>query len=68
MRSPVPQQETTMPYTIAGIDVHKAMLVVVAAHVQEQGEIAFEGRRFGASTAELKHVAAWLQARGCKRW
>jgi transposase len=53
-----------MPYTIAGIDVHKAMLVVVAAHIQEQGEIVFEGRRFGASTAELKHVAAWLQARG----
>lgn len=53
-----------MPYTIAGIDVHKAMLVVMAAYLQEQGEIEFEGRRFGATTAELKHVAAWLQARG----
>lgn len=53
-----------MLYTIAGIDVHKAMLVVMAAHIQELGEIVFEGRRFGASTAELKHAAAWLQARG----
>lgn len=55
-----------MPYTIAGIDVHKAMLVVVVANIQEQGEISFQGRRFGATTAELNHVAAWLQACGAQ--
>ena len=53
-----------MPYKVAGIDVHKAMLVVVAADPTEPGNIAFEGRRFGATTAELNHVAAWLRERG----
>jgi transposase len=55
-----------MYFTIAGIDVHKAMLVVAVATIEAQGEITFEGRRFGASTAELRHLAAWLQSRGVR--
>ena len=31
-----------MPYSIAGIDVHKKVLVVVVAEVTEQGEWSYE--------------------------
>jgi transposase len=52
-----------MPYMIAGIDVHKKLLVVVVADAEQQ-ELTFECRRFGATTKELKHLAAWLCQRG----
>ena len=41
-----------MPYQIAGIDVHKKLLVVVVADVSEP-EFHFECRRFGTTTSEL---------------
>ena len=38
-----------MPYRIAGIDVHKAMLAVAVADVDGEGDWAFERRQFGAT-------------------
>src|SRR5437899_11305851 len=49
-----------MPYRIAGIDVHKRMLAVVVADVEVDGEYAFEGRRYGSNTAQLRLLADWL--------
>ena len=56
-----------MTRIIAGIDVHKRMLMVaagVAVLDSEDGEVtervAFENRRFGTTDAELRHLAAWL--------
>lgn len=51
-----------MPYKIAGIDVHKKVLMVVVADVNDQ-DFEFESRRFGTGAAELRHLAAWLQER-----
>jgi transposase len=51
-----------MSYTIAGIDVHKSVLMVVVADVSE-AELHFERRRFGATTSELVALAAWLRQR-----
>lgn len=46
--------------TIAGIDIHKRVLmVVVIAADSEQ----VERRKFGATTAELTHLLSWLQQR-----
>jgi len=58
--------ETTMiRRIIAGIDVHKRVLMVVIGVLDEAGEsLRFEGRRFGTTTAELGHVTAWLQQYG----
>lgn len=56
-----------MPYTIAGIDVHKKVLmvvVVVADMSAPEAKQQFERRRFGATTSELQALAAWLQQRG----
>ena len=39
-----------MPYRIAGIDVHKAMLAVVIADVEVDGDWDFERRQFGATS------------------
>ena len=39
-----------MSYTVAGVDVHKKLLVVVAADVS-QPEWTFECRRFGTGQA-----------------
>jgi hypothetical protein len=47
-------------YRIAGIDVHKRMLAVVAADVATDGEYEFERRQFGASPDELVRLAEWL--------
>jgi transposase len=62
-----------MNQIIAGIDVHKRMLMVVIGTVsgsaQEDGSeaaepIRFASRRFGTTTAELLHLAGWLQQHG----
>ena len=53
-----------MPYTIAGIDVHKRVLMVVVADMSApEAKQQFERRRFGATTNELLALAAWLQER-----
>jgi len=51
-----------MSYTVAGIDVHKRLLVVVVADVS-QPEWRFECRRFGTGAAELLNLALWLRER-----
>jgi transposase len=49
-----------MPYRIAGIDVHKAMLAVVVADVEAEGNWQFERRQFGATPSQLRLLAQWL--------
>lgn len=51
-----------MSYWIAGIDVHKRVLVVVIADVADGGEYRFERRKFGASPDQLLLLAQWLVA------
>src|SRR5262250_1353082 len=50
----------TMPYKIAGIDVHKRMLHVVVSDVQVDGEFDFTRRIFGSLPEALRSLAAWL--------
>jgi len=52
-----------MPYRIAGIDVHKAMLAVVVADVEVAEDWQFERRRFGASPSQLRLLCEWLVER-----
>jgi transposase len=52
-----------MSYTVAAIDVHKKLLVVVATDVS-QPEWRLECRRFGAGAAELHNLRVWLCERG----
>ena len=49
-----------MPYRIAGIDVHKAMLAVVVADVEVEGDWHFERRQFGATPSQLRLLTEWL--------
>lgn len=53
-----------MSYRIAGIDVHKRMIVVVVADVEVAGEYEFERRQYGSSPAQLRLLAAWLVEQG----
>ena len=53
-----------MSYTIAGIDVHKKVLVVVVAEVSEEGEWSYQQWKFGATVPELQRLADWFQQRG----
>jgi len=61
-----------MSYKVAGIDIHKKVLMVVVASAAEEvadvaGEaLEFECRRFGAGAGERKHLVAWLQERTVK--
>ena len=57
-----------MSYTIAGIDVHKKVLVVVVAEVSEEGEWSYEQGKFGATASEFERLADWFQQRGCRKW
>jgi hypothetical protein len=58
-----------MPYTGAGINIHKKVLLVVSAGAADEvradaGEaLEFEGRRFGTGAAERQHQVSWLQER-----
>jgi transposase len=49
-----------MSYKVAGIDVHKKVLMVVVREVEEpEGE--GERKRFGATASELLRLSAWLR-------
>jgi transposase len=58
-----------MSYTVAGIDIHKKVLMVVVTTAGDEvadpaGEaLQFECRRFGAGAGERKHITAWLRER-----
>jgi len=57
-----------MPYNIAGIDIHKKVIMVVVADVSVGvEEFEFESHRFGTSAGD---VSAWLPGwknMGCKK-
>ncbi len=52
-----------MSYMVAGIDVHKKVLMVAVADAAQM-DAEFACRRFGTTASELKHLTAWLQERG----
>src|SRR5580692_2941251 len=54
-----------MANKVAGIDVHKKVLVVVIAD-EAQPDVPLVSRRFGAGAAELGHLLAWLCNFGVK--
>lgn len=49
-----------MSYKVAGIDIHKKVLMVVVADVSTQ-EWELERRRFGTTSSELRRLSAWLR-------
>ena len=51
-----------MSYTLAGIDVHKKVLMVVLGDVS-QPHWKLQRQRFGTTTPELKRLADWLTQR-----
>ena len=60
-----------MTQKVGTIDVHKKVLMVVAATVSEMvveggtdQRIEYERRRFGSGASERAHVTAWLQEIG----
>lgn len=56
-----------MPFIIAGIDVHKRMLLVTVTDASVgEGDLEFQCRRFGTTSGELKHLAAWLGEHGVR--
>jgi transposase len=50
---------------VAGIDVHKSLLVVVVGRA-DLPERQWKRRQFGATTAELRGLAEWLQSHGVR--
>jgi transposase len=52
-----------MSRRIAGIDVHKKLLVVVIVEA-EKPDVVLQSRRFGTGFAELRHLSAWLCENG----
>jgi transposase len=52
---------------IAGIDVHKRVLMLAVADASvAEGDLEFECRKFGTGAKELKHLKAWLEERGVR--
>ena len=52
-----------MSYKVAGIDVHKKVLMVVVCEVAEPESLP-ERRRFGTTTSELRRLSQWLREGG----
>ena len=56
-----------MSYQVAGIDIHKKVLMVVVAEVAEEAvdatgaAVKFECRKFGTGAHERNHLVSWLQ-------
>lgn len=56
-----------MPYMIAGIDVHKRVLMVAVADASlAEGDRDFQCCRFATGDAGLQHLATWLSERGVR--
>jgi transposase len=54
-----------MSYTVAGIDVHKKVLMVVVVELDANRlEWEPQRRRFGTTSSELRRLAVWLRERG----
>src|SRR5690349_5569851 len=52
-----------MAHNIAGIDVHKKLLVVVVVDAAKP-DLVLQSDRFGAGAAELGRLSAWLRQQG----
>lgn len=52
-----------MTYKVAGIDVHKKVLMAVVVEVSTP-EWQPQRRRFGTTTSELRRFSAWLREQG----
>jgi len=55
-----------MAYKVAGIDVHKEVLMIVICEV-DAPEAEPERRRFGTTTSELRRLSAWLREQGVQQ-
>jgi len=60
-----------MAQRVAGIDIHKKVLMVVVAVVSRtvgngevEEQIEYESRRFGSGAREREHLVAWMRERG----
>jgi transposase len=54
-----------MSYTVAGIDIHKKVLMVVVAEMESgTAEWKLQRRRFGTTASELRGLRLWLQEHG----
>jgi len=60
---PLPRPEEAMANKIAGIDVHKKVLMVVVVDGATPDEKP-ERRRFPTMPTELRHLSIWLRERG----
>ena len=49
---------------VAAIDVHKKVLMVVLVSLEAEEGSTSERRRFATTTADLAHLAAWLESSG----
>jgi hypothetical protein len=49
-----------MSYRIAGIDVHKKKLAVVAADVEVEEDYQFERRWYGSNPEQVRALSEWL--------
>jgi transposase len=49
----------------AGLDVHKKMVMACRRRLLGDGQVEVEIQAFGTTTAQLRQLAAWLQAWGC---
>jgi transposase len=55
-----------MAYKVAGIDVHKKVLMVVVCDT-EASTWEFQRKRFGTTTFDLQQLSAWLRERGVQQ-
>ena len=53
-----------MPYTVAGIDIHKKVLMVVVVQQMGGRTEQLQRRRFGTASSELQRLRIWLQEQG----
>ena len=52
-----------MAYKVAGIDVHKKVLMVVILDVDDPASEP-QRRRFGTTTSELQNLSGWMRQQG----
>jgi transposase len=55
-----------MAYKVAGIDVHKKVLMVVVLNIDDP-ESEPPRRRFGTTTSELRNLSGWLRQQGVQQ-
>jgi len=58
----------SLDHRVAGLDVHRMLLVLTVLVELDDGSLSKQQRSFGSFRRDLRELVAWLQSLAVERW